>query len=176
MTILVKSYIEECLHVKSYIEECLVLGHIWNDEKGIISCSRCGCSELTENFLEKHKNTSEFLMKEILENPVYKKVYNYIKNDFRGILNSFKDPTLNTEYNDFFEYHEFLQKITNILKSGKFFDICYNKKTLNDKIREYIASCIEHKKFMIGLKKNSLGNFPLNDREFRMFVYITEEY
>lgn len=121
--------------------------------------------------------SSRRVMEDIKSDEFQKKIFNFIKNDFAGILNGFNNENITFEYNDSLTDIDFLKKVVEILQECNFKEQRYDKKGLKEKLQELFAESIQNETFVVG--KRELQNaywFPLCDRELKFLIYITNFY
>lgn len=121
--------------------------------------------------------SSDRVLADIKSDEFQKKIFNFIKNDLAGILNSFNNPDITFEYNDLLIDKEFLKTFVQILRKCNFKEQRYDKKMLKELLQELFASIVENETFVVG--KREIQNaywFPLCDREFKFLIYISNFY
>lgn len=129
------------------------------------------------NYMSALSESSEKVLEDIKSNEFQRKIFNFIKNDFSGILNGFNNEYITFEYNDLLIDLGFLQKIVKILQKCNFKEQRYDKKGLKEQLQELFEDSIQNETFIVG--KRELQNaywFPLCDREFKFLTYIFNNY
>lgn len=145
----------------------------------IIKCSKCRNFKYDNNgksFLQKLDDSITNTIADMKQDDWGRKVFNFIKNDFAGILNSFNDERISFEYNDSFLDKGFLQKIVEILKRVSFKEQRYDKKTLREELMALFSDMLIYESFVIGERQRTGIIVPLTDREFVLYSYITSHY
>lgn len=126
-------------------------------------------------YFDKVNESSKQVMDSITGIPLQKKLFNFIKNDFTGLLNSFNNSEMTFEFNDHLIDKDFMNKIIKLLEKNNFKEQRYDKKTLKEDIIELLNDEILNIK--VGKKEllNALW-FPMCDRELKFFTYIKNNY
>lgn len=126
-------------------------------------------------YFEKVNESSKQVIDSITSYPLQKKIFNFIKNDFTGLLNSFNNSEMTFEFNDRLIDKDFMDKIIKLLEKNNFKEQRYDKKTL----KEDIIQLLDEEILNIKVGKKELLNaywFPMCDRELKFFTYIKNNY
>jgi hypothetical protein len=128
-------------------------------------------------YFEKVNESSKNVMDDIQKFPFTKKLFNFIKNDLTGIINSFNDAQLSFEFNNRLIEKDFMNIFISILKKCEFHEQRYDKRLLKDELIKLFEDEITNGNVKPG-KKELLNAFwfPLCDRELKFFTYIKNNY
>lgn len=161
--------------------ECKTVGHKYMPfADKLEKCDHCSCIRYRVNhmtYMDSFYCSSKRTLDSIRENPLLKKLLNYIRNDLAGILNSFKDKYVTFEFNSFLETITFFEDFRDIMKRNMFHEQQFNKKQFKQELSDYLQSKYENGEFQVGEKQEIFFDvFPLNDREFRLLTFIEHNY
>ena len=166
---------------KNTLTESKVCDHNWkymvDEEHGIQKCDVCSYTRYRPNgltYLEILKRSDEVLMEEINADPWKKKVFNFIKNDLTGIINSFRDERITFEFNDSFYDPDFLEEFFKILRSVNFKEQRYDKRMLKEGLVKLFSDMLENETFKPGKRQQSMPSLvSMVDRELFLHVRIS---
>lgn len=160
---------------------CMEHGHSWfqNNEE-IQECLRCKCFRYWKNnmsYLNNFYYSAKKEMDNIANDPFSKKLYNYIRNDLSGILNSLGDKFATFEYNDFLQSEKFFNSMLKIFQIYSFHEQRFDKKKMKEEIVLFLQDKQLNEEFIIGDKQETFFDiWPFNDRELKFFTFIKNNY
>lgn len=125
------------------------------------------CVNYAQLLIHSSDETNKFLK----ENIETKKLFNFIQNDFTGILNKFKNKSYDFEYYGKLLNDDFVKFVADTLKKVEFFKERYDKRLLKDSMVDFLTQAEEE---LIDRKKcNNL--FSWNEQEVE-FMYKILSY
>lgn len=155
--------------------------HTWKPvgDDGLERCEQCFSSRYRPrgvSYLELLKNSNDLMMSQINEDPWTRKVFNFIRNDLAGIINSFRDERITFEYNDSFLDSDFIEAFLKILRSVNFKDQRYDKRSLKEQLVKLFGDMSENETSIVGERQQPLQTLVLmSDREMFLFVRICSD-
>lgn len=154
--------------------------HLWSasGDSEFEKCSACKCVRFRPTgkpFMEVWDESAKIAMEEIKRCPFGKKLFNFLKNDFTGFINSYKNKDFSFEHNDGFIEKSFMDEFVNLMKMAGFHNERYDKKLLKDKLMEFLSENIQ--KIIKGKRQIEMSPYlPLCERELKFLIYVKNNY
>jgi hypothetical protein len=153
--------------------------YVTTPEEGMQRCEVChGMRYFPDNmtYLDRYRIESEDALARIKDDPLEKKLFNFIKNELAGYINTAKDEHIGFVFNDKFYDNVFLDEIVRILIDADFIEERFDKKALKNHLCDFFMNVSVNNDYKVGMKQEipSTAFLPLNDREFAFLLYVSD--